>query len=200
LDAICKGFTVRFYACHWTSRFDDESSHKTRFRLADQLSKEVFQFLDKDRVSHHAIVLGDLNEEPFEDNLGVIYAHRHRSRSRARVHKADRKVERAHLYNTSWRLMGEKHAHNFSGTSTLTQNCAGTFFWESKKTWHHLDHIIVSGGLLDGDLPFLDEDDLQIVSSEKFLTDGLPLKFQERKGVYVGLSYHLPLVAKIKIS
>ncbi|PJJ18859.1 hypothetical protein CLU90_2066 [Janthinobacterium sp. 67] len=199
VDAICENFTIRFIACHWTSRFDEAASHRTRFRIADHLSKYIYQFLNDDRESRHCVVLGDLNEEPFDENMAVLYAHRHRARSKSKVHRADDSVERAHMYNTSWRLMGEKIPHSATKSDAKFYDCAGTFYWESERTWHNFDQIIVSGGLLQDSVPFLDENDVHVISTAKFLADGIPLKFKSDKGICSGLSDHLPLVAKIHI-
>lgn len=199
VDAVAANFKIRFIGCHWTSRFDGKNSHKTRFRIADHLSKDVYQFLEKDRTKHHVVIVGDLNEEPFDENMEAIYAHRHRARSKASVHKADRAVERAHMYNTSWRLLGERIPHSNANAVGKFQDCAGTFYWESERTWHNFDHVIVSGGLLQSTLPCLNEEEVHVVSTPKFLTNGVPLKFRERKGVYAGLSDHLPLLARIYI-
>lgn len=199
LDVVTSSFTIRIVGCHWQSRFDESGSDRVRFRLADSLAKYAYDFLNEAVGTNHLIVVGDLNEEPFEHNLETMYAHRHRDRSRAKVHHTDHHVQRAHLYNTSWRLLGEKHPHPASGAGTSFENCAGTFYWESERTWHHFDHVIVSGGLLRADVPYLDESELHVVSSPKFLTDGVPLKFHLDKGRYLGLSDHLPIAAKIYI-
>ncbi|MGF6115902.1 endonuclease/exonuclease/phosphatase family metal-dependent hydrolase [Janthinobacterium lividum] len=199
LDASLKGEVIRIVGCHWQSRFDPVGSERVRWRLADHLSKYTYDFLNENLSCHHVVVIGDLNEEPFDSNLATLYAHRHRARSKAKPHRADRDIQRAHLYNTSWRLMGEKFPHPRKGNALGFENCAGTFYWESEKTWHHFDHIIVSGGLLNNDVPYLDEDELHVICSPIFLTGGLPKKFIEKNGAFIGLSDHLPVVGKIFI-
>ena len=195
LDIRMSDSTVRIVGCHWQSRFDELGSEQTRFRLADHLAMYSYDFLNEKPGSNHIAVLGDLNEEPFERSLLALYAHRNRYRSKAKTHWADHDSKRAHLYNTSWRLLGEKYPHR--GKSL--DDCAGTYYWESERTWHHFDHLIVSGGLLQATTPFLDEEQVHIVSSNALLTDGLPIKFSSKNGVYRGLSDHLPLVARINI-
>lgn len=199
LDAITKHGVIRLIGCHWQSRFDEQGSQRVRYRLADYLSQHTFEFLVRDLGRHHIIVVGDLNDEPFDENLSMLYAHRHRVRSKGKAHWTDANISRAHLYNTSWRLLGEKFPHPRIARSTMFEDCAGTFYWESAKTWHHFDHIIVSGGLLHAEVPYLDENELHVVSSPSFLKNGLPLKFGGKNGSFSGLSDHLPVVAKIII-
>lgn len=197
VDLVTRQFTIRFVGCHWQSRFDEKGSDKTRFRLSDHLAMKGYEFLNECPGYNHIFILGDLNEEPFEHNLDTLFAHRHRSRSRAKSHWADHDSKRVHLYNTSWRMLGEKHPH--TPGAQITGGCAGTFYWESERTWHHFDHIIVSGGLLSENIPYLGEDEVTIVSSPKFLHNGVPIKFRKQKDEYVGLSDHLPVVARIYI-
>lgn len=197
VDLVTRAFTIRFVGCHWQSRFDEKGSDKTRFRLSDHLAMKGYDFLNKCSGYNHLVIVGDLNEEPFEHNLDTLFAHRHRSRSKAKSHWADHDSKRVHLYNTSWRMLGEKHPH-FPG-SKFDGGCAGTFYWESERSWHHFDHIIVSGGLLSEEVPYLNEDEVSIVASPKFLHGGIPVKFKKSNDGYVGLSDHLPVVARIYI-
>jgi hypothetical protein len=142
--------------------------------------------------------MGDLNEEPYGRNLECLYAHRHRAKSIGKPHWADNDVKRSHLYNTSWRLLGERYAHPepLSRPRELVGS-AGTYYWEAKRSWAHLDHFIVSGSLLGATPPYFDENEAAIVSLSEFLTNGLPLKFTEDSGKFRGLSDHLPIYGRI---
>jgi endonuclease/exonuclease/phosphatase family metal-dependent hydrolase len=199
LDLVLTSCRIRVIGCHWQSRFDEVGSDKTRFRLADFLGTYSYDFLHADGEKNHLVIVGDLNEEPFEHNLGTLYAHRNRGRARGREHWTDSDVKRVHLYNTSWRLLGEKHPHPIDANSTVFGDCAGTYYWESNRSWHHFDQLIVSGGLLESEAPYLDEQSTHIVSSPAFLTNGLPLKFSSDNGSFHGVSDHLPIVTRIII-
>lgn len=198
LDVASQDWEIRIVTCHWQAQFDD-ASELTRLRSADHLSRSIFEFIEGAGSRERAvIVMGDLNEEPFGKPLSALNAHRHRARSQGRVHWADKDVERVHLYNASWRFLGEKYDHAPNAPHQVVGS-AGTYFWEAKKSWASLDHLIVSGRLLADQVPFLDESMTQVVTLPEFLTDGLPLKFVEDLGKMRGVSDHLPIFARIAL-
>lgn len=198
LDALTPTSELRCIACHWQARLD-EASEITRFRIADYLAQYTHDYLtQKSSKARGVLVMGDLNEEPYGRNLEILNAHRHRERSLGLAHWADNDVKRTHLYNPSWRLMGEKYAHP---EPTLRPRelvgSAGTYYWEAKRSWAHLDHFIVSGSLLGNQAPYFDENESAIVSLVEFLTNGLPIKFSEDSGKFRGVSDHLPIYGRI---
>ena len=200
IDAKIKDHTVRIFACHWQARIDEKGSKILRNRMADHLSGECYDFINDRPGYNHVAIIGDFNEEPFEDSFGTLNAHRHRIRSLGKGHWADEDVRRAHLYNTAWRMMGEKHPHPTEDNPGKTlKDCAGSYYWEESKSWHLFDQLIVSGGLLSAKLPYIDEKEIAIVSSEAFLSDNLPIGFSRTKDKFCGLSDHLPLYAKMYI-
>ena len=200
LDVSTGTHTIRVIACHWQARMDEQGSKKVRFRAADHLAGLCHDFINERPGLNDVAIVGDLNEEPFEENLDTLNAHRHRGRSQGKAHWADHDVKRTHLYNTSWRLLGEKHPHPAADAHDLSmQNAAGTYYWEEEQSWRHFDQLIVSGGLLQPTVPYIDEAEIGVVSSPAFLTDGLPIGFTRDAGKYRGVSDHLPLFAKIHI-
>lgn len=188
---------IQIIACHWTARMSKDSE-TLRERAGDHLGMYCYDFIKKDEENHHIIVLGDLNDEPFDKSLGRLNTHRFRSRSRSAMHYADHYVKRLHLYNASWRLLGEKHGH-INKISSSFLDCAGTYYSADYKQWYNFDQIIVSGNLLDSSKPFVNEDEIHIASSPAFLTKGLPLQFEKTKAGYSGLSDHLPITFTISI-
>jgi len=82
------GQVIPFMACHWTS-FGNANSRPARRKLADYVRGDTYDFLDPDTSgtpsTRHAVILGDLNEEPashvFEEHL--IAARDHASGRRA---------------------------------------------------------------------------------------------------------------------
>jgi hypothetical protein len=200
LDAKINDHTIRIVVCHWQSKIGEDGAAKIRDRIAHRLSLENYDFITKDCHKHHLAIVGDFNEEPFESAIETLHAHRDRRRSKGRPHWKDGDVKRLHLYNTSWRLLGEKHPHSPNRTQDNSlEGCAGTYYWAAKKTWRHFDQFIVSAGLLGSDSPHIDESEIVVVSSSAFLTDGLPMKFSFEGDKYVGLSDHLPIYANIYI-
>jgi endonuclease/exonuclease/phosphatase family metal-dependent hydrolase len=203
LDANFKDQTIRIIVCHWQARMDEKGSRLGRERAADYLSSEIFDFVRARPGKNHIAIIGDFNEEPYEGAFERLNAHRDRGRSLRALHRTDIPLKRLHLYNTAWRRLGEQRGHPEAGDNSASLlNCAGTYFWEGRGSWHHFDQLVVSGGLLGAGRPHLNEDQLSIVSSEKFLTNGIPIKFSPNdqvEGGYIGLSDHLPIYANIYI-
>lgn len=200
LDVITAGARTRCVVCHWPPKFTEESA-KIRWRLADYLARYCYSFLKANSVDKRSLlILGDLNEEPPAETLAVLNAHRHRGRAQSASHASDKDVARVHLYNTSWRLLGEKHPHPVSESGALAMsNAAGTYYRSTHYAWYHLDHLIVSGGLLQTSVPYLRESEVAVISLPEFLTDGLPKKFAKKDEMFTGVSDHLPIFARIHI-
>lgn len=210
LDVMTKENRIRMIACHWQARLD-EGSEETRHKICSHLSSYVYDFLNTKtsikgaEQKNSLIILGDLNEEAHGFPQTVLNAHRNRTRSLSKTNWQDDDVKRTHLYNCSWRMHGEKHAHNPVDhktdplLATSRPNIAGTYYWDTKRSWHNLDHIIVSGQLLGMVAPYLDETKVDIVSLPEFMPDGIPKKFSTEDSNYVGLSDHLPIIASIQM-
>ena len=195
-DISLPNTVIRCIACHWNAKIGD-NSETTRARIADALAIYVYEFLNKKPIENrHIIILGDLNDEPYGVPHQFLHGHMHRSRSMRAAHWADHDMKRVHLYNCAWRLFGENNAHS-PGSTSLLENAAGTYFWEKKNAWSVIDQIIVSGGLLTHDAPYIDEATLVVGSLPEFMPDGLPLAFSKTAAGYKGLSDHLPIIAKI---
>lgn len=200
LDAESDDHIIRIVICHWQARMDEKGSRKLRGRMADYLSGESYDFVRDRPGKHHLAIIGDFNEEPYEDSLDTLNAHRHRGRSQGKPHWADDDVKRVHLYNTAWRLLGEQQPHPQAELkNNPLLNCAGTYYWEDAKSWRNFDQLIVSGGLLGSIPPHIDEDEVTIISSAAFLSGGLPIKFSRKNGKFVGLSDHLPIHANVYV-
>lgn len=187
------GNTTRVYFCHWTARLDNDSD-VIRSRIAVELSNDVFDFIGSDET-RHVVIVGDLNEEPFDENMRQMYAHRHRARATAGRHYTDAASRRINVYNASWRLLGERHPHSPKSGQI---DVAGTYFWAKKRTWHTLDQVLVSGGLLGASRPFLDESSVSIIVNQKLVNGNVPEQFEFGSGK-AGVSDHLPIQLTIGI-
>jgi hypothetical protein len=193
------GHVVRFVACHWTA-YDEASSHTGRRRLADSLRRDMYRFLNPDPprtgTTHHVMILGDLNDEPqsplFENDL---IAHRDRVSSREQHSRSrDEQVSRVWLYNAAWRYLGEQRAH---GDATSSIDVAGSYYTK-EQGWRTWDHLLVSGGLLGSNPPFLDEAQTRIMSTPLMRdTSGRPTPFDPTAATAPGVSDHLPIVGRI---
>ncbi|HXD88546.1 MAG TPA: endonuclease/exonuclease/phosphatase family protein [Urbifossiella sp.] len=188
---------IRFIFCHWTSF--GEGSAIYRERLAETVSGHIYEFLENARrkaTQRHAIVIGDLNVEPFDELFERrLPASRNRARARSPMRPADHDTRRVKMYNAAWRHLGEKHPHN---DPTNPLHIAGTYFSSSSKTWHTYDQILVTGSLLGPEPPFLEENSLTILPmSESLGKSGYPEKFAWKNGRDSGLSDHLPIVGRI---
>jgi hypothetical protein len=102
LDHSSRGSRIRFYACHWTARFEPDSE-KWRSLSAHTLDTEAYTFMHTDdpvEETRHVFILGDLNEEPFGILENWLYASRDRRRSRGPAHYTDKPIRRVRLYPT----------------------------------------------------------------------------------------------------
>jgi Endonuclease/Exonuclease/phosphatase family len=197
VDHCSSSHRIRFFACHWTARFSDQSRHH-RSDTAHYLNREIYRFLNADQPSaetRHIVILGDLNEEPYGLLEERLHAMRNRSHSRMRPHYRDKDVERIRLYNCAWRFLGERLPHT---GLPLQRDTAGTYYWEKENRWGTPDQVIVNGSLLTEAAPFLDESALTIVAAPIFFGDGeIPKKFKWNNRMPTGLSDHLPIVGRI---
>jgi len=200
VDHILVGHCIRFVFCHWTAF--GETSHVSRDRIAEAVSSHAYEFLTrrrKDSRRPHVVILGDLNTEPFHELFREhLHASRDRDRSRLRPHVSDRDVRRVRLYNAGWRLLGERHPHRPDAEPGA--NVAGTYYNARERAWYTLDQVIVSGGLLGGSPPFLDEGSFGIMPLNGCLdADGKPRAFSWVDNRGTGLSDHLPLSGVITL-
>lgn len=194
------GQCVRFILCHWTAF--GENSRTYRDRLAEAVSGAVYRFMrnsQRTATAPHAVVLGDFNMEPFEEVLQQrLHAHRDREHALQRPHPSDQDVHRFRLYNTGWRLLGERHPHDGTGAG---QQVAGTYYHEGNRAWHTYDQTLVTGSLLTTTAPYLDESSLRIMVLPGCLgASGKPETFRWEGGQATGLSDHLPIVGHLVLS
>jgi endonuclease/exonuclease/phosphatase family metal-dependent hydrolase len=198
IDFVHADHRIRFFACHWAARFRQESEH-TRSDVARFLNGAIYNFLhEPSEEIRHAIVLGDLNDEPFAAPVEQrLHARRSREFSLRPEHYSDRDVQRTRLYNCAWRYIGEQHPH--SGPDTPASIC-GTYYWAPERKWVTLDHVIVTGSLLTDGEPFLDEASVRVLSPAMLLDEkSRPQKFSWNNGRPTGLSDHLPVFGSVTL-
>jgi hypothetical protein len=188
---------ILFVACHWPA-FEESTSREARRRCADTLRGGIYDFLfprTPATIPRHVVAFGDFNTEPHDDLFtDTLYASRDRDHARRRRHHTDEPVRRVRLYNCGWRLVGESHSH---GQAEPTERRVGTYYSASKHEWRTYDQVLVTGGLLTGKTPYLDEGELLIRTDAGNLIDNKPAKFRVENGVGYGLSDHYPLTGRI---
>lgn len=199
VDIKKENSTTRLILCHWQPRTEG-GDDLYKIRIAEYLTNYIYDYLNPQEgtptENRNIIILGDLNEEPFDKiPTSLLSAHRHREKATHKSHWSDKHTKKIHLYNCTWRLLGEKQA----AKSNSGFHVAGSYYWNSKKSWHTLDQILVSGGLLTDKKPHIDEAHTQIVNLNAFMpSNDLPIKFEySTKNGYIGLSDHLPIHTKL---
>ena len=195
IDIVASNHRIRFIGCHWTARFEEESGD-TRSDTARFLNSEIFRFLkDSSDEGRHVIIVGDLNEEPFGLALRRLHAYRDRATALRRAHYTDQDTKRIRLYNCSWRYLGERHPHGGAAGDIST---AGTYFWKKNGRWSTPDQIIVTGTMLTGIEPFLDETGVRVLAPDTVLEGRpYPMKFDWNNGEPKGISDHLPVSGRV---
>jgi len=149
VDFIDTEHRIRFIACHWTARTQDNESRVLRTEIAKHLRRCVFEYLHEAErgVTRHAVVMGDLNAEPFDEEIVLgLEATRSRRRSRSREHYSDGDVQRVRMYNCAWRLLGESSPHR--GGVASESSVAGTYYHTANSAWRTFDQVLVTGSLL----------------------------------------------------
>jgi hypothetical protein len=122
---------------HWPSRM--VPTHElVRGKLGEELCRTVRDARGDN--SFPVVVLGDFNDEPFDQSLAFLQCSRDRSLVR-------RKPDL--LYNPFWRWLGEQQPLAEEGA---TRRCAGTHHWKSGLLthWFTFDQALVSASLLGG--------------------------------------------------
>jgi endonuclease/exonuclease/phosphatase family metal-dependent hydrolase len=189
--------SILFVACHWAA-FDDKQTADYRRRCADTLRGGIYDFLNPrlpPATPRHALVIGDLNVEPFDDLFEVtLSASRDHDHARGRLHYSDAAVSRTRLYNCGWRLLGEERPH---GSGGATERRVGTYYRTSSHSWRTYDQVLVTGELLGDQPPYFDESSLLVRTDVGNLVEGKPAKFAFASGVGTGLSDHYPVTGRL---
>lgn len=114
---------IHVFVCHWPSRRGGiKESEPKRVYVAQQVRKEIDKIF-KEYNNNHVIVLGDLNDEPSNKSVDQVLS----------AKPLISKPKREQLYN----LVYDFHKQGYGSYSY-------------RGAWNMLDHIIVSGSLIDG--------------------------------------------------
>ncbi|WP_155254738.1 endonuclease/exonuclease/phosphatase family protein [Pseudomonas corrugata] len=132
IDIIEKqsGTLFQIFASHWPSRLWCHKNHADRDVLGIRLRDEIDKIIKSSLTPPHIILLGDYNDEPFDQSLSAqVMATRDIELVQKRKHL---------LYNPYWGQMGQVK----SGQS----HRRGSYYYKGGLTtrWHTFDQIIYS--------------------------------------------------------
>ncbi|NWB91589.1 endonuclease/exonuclease/phosphatase family protein [Pseudomonas agarici] len=118
------------FASHWPSRLWCQENHADRYILGIRLRDAVDKILENSISPPHIILLGDYNDDPFNDSL---------SQQLMATRDFELVQKRKHLfYNPYWSRMGQGNGgRGFAG---------GSYFYHGGDItrWHTFDQIIYS--------------------------------------------------------
>lgn len=169
---------LALYIVHWSSRIYDYEDSPKKINLGTLLRDAVMSSIEVRKVEN-VIILGDFNEEPFNDCITQSLC---ASRDVTLVKKSPRL-----LYNPFWRHMVNKKLH---------PNCndydgCGTYYYKGDESnhWKTFDQIIFSSSFVINGKWFLNEKDTEVFYDEEFI-----------KFIYSSKSKfdHLPILSSIE--
>ena len=131
---------LHVFVVHWPSRMRPDSDALRRM-IGRSLQARIDELVRLEQRPLHVLVLGDFNDEPFNDSMSTALLG---SRDRNLVRRRPR-----HLYNPFWRFLGERQELEEERGGRLG---AGTHYYEGTVAthWHTYDQFLVSASLLAG--------------------------------------------------
>lgn len=165
------------YVVHWPSRMVD-TQRTMRGRLGDMIREDA-RGRDATRGSRFVLVIGDFNDEPFDESVAFgLESTRDRWLARQR---------KALFYNPSWRLLGHPTPHRIGAPSEPAP--AGSYYFKSPHStrWLSFDQLLVSAEFLDGEWQ---------IEESKVAVWGTDLLLGE-KGTMLQKFDHLPLLGEV---
>jgi endonuclease/exonuclease/phosphatase family metal-dependent hydrolase len=112
------GAILHLFVNHWPSKGNPQSA---RVAVATMLRKRIDELLDADEMAE-IVVIGDLNEMPYEPAVGKTL----------KTWSDPKSLYSRVLFNSTWKMHEAKK---------------GTYVYRNK--WEVIDHVILSQGLLD---------------------------------------------------
>lgn len=168
------------FIAHWSSRLYDYVDSPNKAQLGMLLQTAIHQSIDNKK--NKVIVLGDFNEEPFNES---ITEHLGASRDIAMVKKRP-----GLLYNPFWRHLTYSALHPNSDTSNIH---GGTYFYKSdtSSSWKTFDQMMFSSEFIVGKSWQLNETETIVFSDAEFIgyINNAKSKFD-----------HLPIISVIERS
>jgi hypothetical protein len=168
------------FVCHWPSRATNEDTRRIRKSIAMHLRDKITN-ADQEVTTTGVIVLGDFNDEPFDETLAW-----HLLATRDRM-LAQNKT--GYFYNPFWKHLGE--SENYAPGKTGTPSSGTCYHRSGSETkWKTFDQIFFSSSFLGGTPWHLDEAKtfilrntflVNLILSRKTHFDHLPILGSVRK-------------------
>ncbi len=201
-----EGVPLTVFVCHWPAGLDWKQRQEQRIDAGKQLRAIIEAKLAEDPGAE-ILVMGDFNANPGEAAFGEKGLGA--SGDAAAVKKKD-----ALLYSTVASLADQVSGHTLGGAPKLSaveamlaaQGPALGTHWDSwTKKWNLIDQIFVSPGLLDskglswvpGSTQVLRDPSLLDEEQRPRYTFPEKLKYKDTTPADIGVSDHLPLVARL---
>lgn len=163
------GTVFNLFISHWPSRLWCERHHANRQTFGVRLRDSFESVLEDSDCSPYVIMLGDYNDEPFDESLSEqVMASRDVDLVRRKKHL---------LYNPFWRHLCKQ---------TLGHHGAGSYYYKKGQTtkWHTFDQLMFSQAFLASrEWRYSDGSDLiveipelvEMVKNPDFIFDHLPV-------------------------
>ncbi|HFZ1758740.1 TPA: endonuclease/exonuclease/phosphatase family protein [Klebsiella pneumoniae] len=169
---------LTLYLVHWSSRLYEHADSPQKILLGSLLRDAIMSSIEVREVSN-VIVLGDFNDEPFNECLtDALFA----SRDINLVKKTP-----GLLYNPFWRHM----IHSYLHPNALDYQGCGTYYYKGDQSnkWKTVDQILFSSSFVNGGGWYLNESMTQVFYDEEFI-----------RFIYSSKSKfdHLPIISMIE--
>ncbi|MBY7924554.1 endonuclease/exonuclease/phosphatase family protein [Vibrio fluvialis] len=167
---------IYVYLCHWASRLN--GGEDKRQEAAKIVRNSALEFMEK---GHDVIVMGDFNDNPYDDSLNKIL-------KANRCHDAVKKYPKEFFYNPFWRTVVSEQKYSYADTNKSYRSGSHKYKQFSSTIWHSYDQIIVSGSFLNNSYWHLNEYRTHVMSPESILSH------------YSDINHfidHLPIVCEI---
>jgi hypothetical protein len=180
---ICEtGEYLHIFVLHWPSRARLTENSPKRNEYGSKLRSTLDELKSTYSYSPQIIVIGDFNDEPFNNSLVNVFA----SRDRTLVSN----TRNTYLYNPFWRHLGEE-APFIQGTRP--NNVCGTYYNRrgEETKWRTFDQILVSSSFITEGKWFINEE-LTTIFENQYLYDLIT-----KKSKYFD---HFPIVTVVQRS
>lgn len=173
---IADQFPVTFFVNHWPSRRGgSDESERNRIRAASVLKSRIDTLVAADE-SARIIIMGDFNDEPQNVSLEQI------------------------LGAKNFECFDNRTGNNVLNNLSYNLKLAGHGSYKFRDQWNMLDQIIISRGLLQGNLSYICNSfevfkpEMMVIQSGQY--QGAPDRTFAGERYLGGFSDHFPVIAK----